>query len=429
MREVGDPEARAALGLITTGLARLSATGASPVDAADAVAWIEAIEGVHRRVEQLQIDLLSAIDARNLNAADGHFSAKRMVEHHAGLSPTDASRRDRNRRMLAELGEVAAAFSSGCLSIAHAATLAKVFANTRAREYMAPAQQWFLDQASSLSFRDFDQVVRQWERLVDADGAADRNQRNHEARNATLVQDPFDLGWELRAQTASMVGAELAAVLDAYTRAEYEADWEKARAEHGHLATASHLPRTAAQRRHDALAQIFHNAANFTVGSVSVPTHNIVWSAETYEEVATALETGTTPRLDVATHRCSTLTGVPVEPVEAMVASLWARVRRVVVDASSVTIDLGTARFFTGSARQAVLVTNPRCIWPGCHTPADACQVDHLHEHQIGGRTSPGNGAPLCGRHNRHKHNHRYRIQRKPSGRYTVARPDGTLLE
>ncbi len=55
------------------------------------------------------------------------------------------------------------------------------------RDHMVPAQSWFLDQAASLSFRDFDQVVREWERLVDADGAADRNQRNHEARNATLL--------------------------------------------------------------------------------------------------------------------------------------------------------------------------------------------------------------------------------------------------
>lgn len=144
--------------------------------------------------------------------------------------------------------------------------------------------------------------------------------------------------------------------------------------------------------------------------------------------MATALEFDAAPRLEAVTHRCSTFNGVPVDPTEAMVVGLWARVRRVVVDARGVTIDLGTARYFTGSARHAVLVTNPRCIWPGCDTPADSCEVDHLHEHQHGGRTHAGNGAPLCGRHNRHKHNHRFQIQREPTGGYTVLRPDGTPL-
>ncbi len=428
MEAVCDPVANEAFDAVVAGLDRL-ASGVSPVDSGDAIAWITATEQIRRRVEHLHLELLEAIDTDNLYAADGHFSAKRMVEHHAGLSPAESTRHDRCRRMLTELDTVAAAFSSGQLGIAQTTVLAKVFANKRVRDHMADAQTWFLAQAQALSFRDFQQVVRTWERLVDADGAADRNHRNHETRNATLTQDPFDLGWELRARMSSLVGAELGAILDAYTRAEYEIDWDKARADHGEAATAAHLPRTAAQRRADALVAIFHHAATSTTTSVSVPTHNIVWSADTYTALLQSLETGKRPHLDVDTHRCSTLDGVSVDPTEALIASLTSRLRRVVIDAKRVTIDLGEARFFTGSARHAVLVTNPGCIWPGCHQPATNCQIDHLREHQQHGRTHPGNGAPLCGRHNRHKHNANYAVQRDPTGTYTITRPDGTTFE
>ena len=34
----------------------------------------------------------------------------------------------------------------------------------------------------------------------------------------------------------------------------------------------------------------------------------------------------------------------------------------------------------------------------------------------------------VCGRHNRHKHNHRFTVERGPDGDYAVTRPDGTLV-
>jgi hypothetical protein len=95
---------------------------------------------------------------------------------------------------------------------------------------------------------------------------------------------------------------------------------------------------------------------------------------------------------------------------------------------SCTVIDLGRARFFTGHALVAAQLQSTNRIWPGCWAPSTSCQIDHLREHQHGGRTRPGNGAPLCGRHNRHKHNASYTIQRGPGGGYRVTRPDGTQL-
>ena len=99
-------------------------------------------------------------------------------------------------------------------------------------------------------------------------------------------------------------------------------------------------------------------------------------------------------------YRCSTLDGVPLEPVEQFFSSLVNHVRRVIVNTKGVVIDLGRkARLFTGSARLAAQLQHPHCIWPGCDTPTSRCEIDHLHPHAQGGPTNPDNSAPLCGFH------------------------------
>ncbi len=429
MEAVCDPVASEAFDQLDGCLDMLRSAGVIPCDARDAAVWIRRCERARRRLDAVQALLVSAIDDGRLHGEDGHYSPTAMIEHHGGLSRGEAAARARTARMLSALPLIDQRYSTGALGVDHVRLLAKVYANKRVRDHMADAQGWFLDQADGLSFRDFAQVVRTWEQLLDADGTRDRNQHNHDTRNATLTQDAFDLGWELRASMSSLVGAELAAILDAYTTAEYEIDWDKARAEHGDAATAAHLPRTPAQRRNDALVAIFHDAANSTLTLAKPVVHNIVWTDHAYRETLQWFETGQTPDFDIDRYRCSTLNGTPVEPCEAAANSMWNHMRRVLVDTKAVTIDLGRARSFTGNARHAVLLNNPTCIWPGCHTTATNCQIDHLHEHQHEGRTRPGNGAPLCGRHNRHKHNHHYRIHRDPTGTYTITRPDHTTFE
>ena len=113
-----------------------------------------------------------------------------------------------------------------------------------------------------------------------------------------------------------------------------------------------------------------------------------------------------------------------------MAHALLGHVRRVVLGADSVAIDLGRRqRLFTGGAQLAVKLASPWCYWPGCYAPVSQCQSDHIDDWaDSGGRTDPGNGAPLCGRHNRLKH-HGYTARRDEHGRMHVHRPDGTEIE
>lgn len=103
--------------------------------------------------------------------------------------------------------------------------------------------------------------------------------------------------------------------------------------------------------------------------------------------------------------------------------------RRAVYGARGVVIDLSeVGSLFTGSARLAVHLERTTCYWPGCTQPLSRCEVDHLEPRRAVGRTNPENGAPLCGRHNRHKELG-YTVRRDEHGCLHVYRPDGTLLE
>ena len=76
--------------------------------------------------------------------------------------------------------------------------------------------------------------------------------------------------------------------------------------------------------------------------------------------------------------------------------------------------------------------------WPGFwRSPHDHCDdhcddhhdthIDHTRAWADGGTTSPDNGGPACGRHNRIK-TRGYTTHRHPDGHWTTHRPDGTPI-
>ena len=127
------------------------------------------------------------------------------------------------------------------------------------------------------------------------------------------------------------------------------------------------LPRTDAQRRFDALHSLFLGAVSAPPGSVAPePVVNIIMSIQEYEDRLEQLATGTRPAPatvdDIDTRRCETDTGLPIDPTDAVTASLTGWFRRVIIDSAGVVIDLGRKRRFTGSARVAVILSRRRCL-------------------------------------------------------------------
>ncbi|MGA9278247.1 HNH endonuclease signature motif containing protein, partial [Ilumatobacter sp.] len=162
------------------------------------------------------------------------------------------------------------------------------------------------------------------------------------------------------------------------------------------------------------------------------PLVNIVITKAEYEaEIASMMRGDDAPAPatvdDIDDKKCETATGIAVSPRDAVIASMIGHVRRVVIDSTGRVIDLGRRRRFTGAARDAVLLDGRRCMWPGCGRNNSRNQIDHTHEHSRGGLTTPRNGGPVCGRHNRIK-THGYTAHRSPDGTWHIHRPDGTEL-
>jgi len=133
---------------------------------------------------------------------------------------------------------------------------------------------------------------------------------------------------------------------------------------------------------------------------------------------------------DPASRRCATSTGVAVRPDVALKAMLTGSVRRVMVDAHNVVINMGrTQRLFTGKARHAAQLLVIHCGFRGCDVPAEFCDVDHIEPRVDGGETNQANSMPLCGPHDRRKHSKQLRGRRDRHGRIPLITPNGTVIK
>ncbi|MDN3444216.1 HNH endonuclease signature motif containing protein [Microbacterium sp. APC 3901] len=90
---------------------------------------------------------------------------------------------------------------------------------------------------------------------------------------------------------------------------------------------------------------------------------------------------------------------VPVS-VAAHVACSGA-IQRVLMDEGRIVGIATTDRIFTVHQRRAIIARDKECLIPGCHVPASWCEIHHVTEHARGGPTHTDNGVPLCWWHHR----------------------------
>ena len=97
---------------------------------------------------------------------------------------------------------------------------------------------------------------------------------------------------------------------------------------------------------------------------------------------------------------------------------------RRLLEAPSQPLDVGRRqRLFTPAQRRAIAARDGSCRFPGCDRPPEWCDVHHLDPWEAGGPTDLANGLLLCAHHHTVVHLRRWRPQRGPDGRWTVAPP------
>jgi hypothetical protein len=323
--------------------------------------------------------------------------------------------------------EVVDRLAAGALGVAQAGLLAATFAHPRIGPLLVGMLPEFLDDAANLSWLDFKANVDAWRRLVDVDGAdPERAMRD---RSATLGTS--DHTFELRANGPIIDGVQLDGILKLYEQAEWDRDWAWTRAQHGDSACEAFMPRTARQRRYDALMQIFEDAVTRPPGAGLDPLVNLMIDPYTCAEAIEKLfgdGTAVVPTAPAGTRRYSRTTdGQHVPPKDIVLAMLRGQIRRVTTDHRGVALDMGhKTRLFTGAIRDAVLMTATRCTHPGCRVAASECQADHLTPHAHGGHTCTDNGGPGCGHHNIWRYLTKAITNLNDQGRWVTRRADGT---
>ncbi len=433
---------------------RLSSCPLDDVEPRELLACMRALEVVRRRVDAGTDRLVDRCDTTAAYRADGHRSTKAATKHLGRLPGGEALARTQTVRALRVLPCVAAGYTAGVIPTAGMRAIARLVANPRVKPFLAVADPVFAEMASELAHDDLCDWLKQWEALADADGAGDTAERNHERRSASFGRNDIDGTWHGEFDVGDLQGVIIADIFDAFVQAELDADIAWAKAHHGPDFCLDQLPRTARQRRADALFAVFRRAmAQPADAKNPEPLVNIVIDDEslTIETQRACGETVTDdPERLVATRSeqdaderarptsrpvCATVSGRRVHPSAALAALMVGYVRRIVIDSSSNVIDLGRRRrLFTGSSREAAHIQalvrdrgGTGCLWSGCDSPFRRLQVDHRQPYHRGGATDIANSGLYCGVHNRLKE-HGFRPVFADDGAWTVVRPDGTPI-
>lgn len=196
-------------------------------------ALVDGLEQHARSLDAARVALLGHIEHSGLHHVDGHASAKIMVRHTCRLSNPEAARRERLDRTLRNLVMVAAAYQDGAIGTDQMNLIANVHSNPRVRDALIEFQPVLLVLATQCAYPDFEDALREWERLADQNGPKPRDDTGHEHRRVSMTQDPLSLDWRLKGSFGALQGAKINDVLRAFANSEWEDDWAEARREHG----------------------------------------------------------------------------------------------------------------------------------------------------------------------------------------------------
>jgi hypothetical protein len=212
--------------------------------------------------------------------------------------------------------------------------------------------------------------------------------------------------------------AHLSALLDGRGRLDADLDAEGMRLAAAALrvaesADADGEARTAAQRRGDALKDIFRFVLDHQDESPkrrNRPHVSVVVDWERYEHG----------------HGGTFTDGTPASPATIRRVLCDAEVNRVVVAGRSTIIDYGTTtRLFSDAQLNALVLRDRHCRHPGCDRPPWWCEAHHVIPFEAGGPTDVGNGVLKCSRHHHIGHLPGWTEKLAPDGTYHLTAPDG----
>ena len=394
----------------------------------EAAAFAGMLERASRKLDALKVAVVDVVDRNGLYAEDGHRSAKTWLAFTCRISTGEAHRRVSFAKMFRTLNDTAYRYRAGEIGTDQVGELARAFRNPRCGHLLAGSEALLLEHERELTAKQFEIAVKHWLATADAEGIEQRHASLHRFRDLRITPQ-FDGGFHIDGTFGPEQGAAIKEIFERFVETERLADFEAARLAYGDDVIVTQFARSEAQRRADAFYKMCVNAASTPADAQKPePLVTIVMSQDAYE-AGLADIAGTPVTFDPKQYRrwqCETLDGTSLSPGAALAAAMAGHIRRVVIGASEASVSQKT-RSFTGALRRMIQTLDTTCVWAGCDIPSNRCQVDHVTPWRATQDTSAGNGAPLCGKHNRYKE-HGYHTYRDSHGNWHTQRPDGTTI-
>jgi Domain of unknown function (DUF222) len=254
----------------------------------DVVDRLRELELERRRSDAEMAMLLAIATRRHVCSVDGHSSMSAWMRANFNWSNQEAGRFIQLSKAIDHVDGLGDGWMAGHFGMPQAQRLAKLNANPRVTAKLPEFTHLLLHNAEHLTYKDFAASVEHFETQADEDGAHDDRDDAIVNRSATVTNVAGTL--HVRAFGGDpLETAEIVEIFARFEQAEFESDCAERRARHGDLADELDLPRTPAQRRHDALVKIFR-AAGAHEGDVigCEPLVNIVIDSTTWGRLLAA---------------------------------------------------------------------------------------------------------------------------------------------
>jgi hypothetical protein len=352
---------------------RFDTHGVSEWSPRQAEAGLVALEQIRRSLAAVTASLVNRLDAGRDTAA--------AVTRATGASGSQAREMAAVAKVVSEQPDASEMLSNGVVSAGHIRPLA----------YLKPAMAAeLLPQARGLTVDEFARLVASHRVKSESNSLA---QEQHAERSVTFFQKPN-----------GCIGATI--VLPPTEGLEFrntlndlcDQAWRAA-----HPDRAETLGGHEAEPRNRRLADAFVAWMRSKIVATGKPALIVHVEAETL----TATIAPDTP--------------IPIDKaLEVMArADLYAAIRD---GTNRATMQFGRNRRYASPLQKlALMLLQPRCIYPGCDTPAQRSDAHHLREHERGGPTNLENEGFLCGPHHAHVHLHNITLIELDDGTWTIA--------
>ncbi|HKC28786.1 MAG TPA: DUF222 domain-containing protein [Jatrophihabitans sp.] len=382
-------------------LDELHAADLTPLPQEELLSYWRGVERLRRRLPTLDHALIAEAKARSLPAAVGVRSLPQLLRALLRLDPGEAAarvraaeaagpRRTLTGETLPELfPQVAGAQAEGAIGERHARTVVETITKlpeaVRA-EHGEQAETDLVAHARTFDPVQLGKIAHRLAACLDPDGRYTDLDDRAAQRGFTLRRRP-DGSAHFEGEATAELTERLLVTLDSLAAPAPAVDGVKD-------------PRTASQRRHDALLA----ALAMLQRTGNLPSAGGV--------AATIVLTMTLEQYQTGNGLAETAHGALIPTREAL---RWSggdyRLLAVVLDKiKGISAYSSSQRLFSEQQRLALWARDGGCTYPDCPAPPGQCEVHHLIDWANGGPTSVDNGALACG-HDHKKLDQGWRIQ------------------